>query len=96
MIMRMNDKILSMLFKAQIAAEDNKQVKKANEPQKTDMSRMKLTSSDNVPNEAIANSNTGMMPPGMMSPNMGGMPSDGQNISRAERRKMERDAQKKR
>lgn len=96
MIMRMNDKILSMLFKAQIAAEDNKQVKKANEPQKTDMSRMKLTSSDNVPNEAIANSNAGMMPPGMMSPNMGGMPSDGQNISRAERRKMERDAQKKR
>ncbi len=96
MIMRMNDKILSMLFKAQIAAEDNKQVKKANDPQKTDMSRMKLTSSDNVSNESNTNPNAGMMPPGMMPPNMGGMPSDGQLMSRAERRKMERDSQKKR
>ncbi|MFM6983223.1 MAG: preprotein translocase subunit SecA [Chitinophagaceae bacterium] len=96
MIMRMNDKILSMLFKAQIAAEDNKQVKKASDPQKTDMSRMKLTSSDNVSNESGSNPNAGMMPPGMMPPNMGGMPSDGQVMSRAERRKMERDSQKKR
>ncbi len=96
MIMRMNDKILSMLFKAQIAAEDNKQVKKANEPQKTDMSRMKLTSSDNVSNDPVAVNNQGMMPPNMMPPGMGGMPSDGQAMSRAERRKMERDAQKKR
>ena len=95
MIMRMNDKILSMLFKAQIAAEDNKQVKKANEPQKTDMSRMKLTSSDNTSNT----SNTELpnfSQPNMGNPMMGNMSSDNQNISRAERRKMERDAQKKR
>ncbi len=96
MIMRMNDKILSMLFKAQIAAEDNKQVKKANEPQKTDMSRMKLTSSDNVSNEAVPQGMPNLGQPNFANPAMGGMPSDGQTISRAERRKMERDAQKKR
>ncbi len=96
MIMRMNDKILSMLFKAQIAAEDNKQVKKANEPQKTDMSRMKLTSSDNVSNEAVPQGMPNLGQPNFANPAMGSMPSDGQTISRAERRKMERDAQKKR
>ncbi len=90
MILRMNDRILAMLFKAQIAAEDNSQVKKTNEPQKTDMSRMKLTSSDT---SAPINSNA----PAMNNPMMGGMPQDsGAPMSRAERRKMERDSQKKR
>lgn len=90
MILRMNDRILSMLFKAQIAAEDNTQVKKTNEPQKTDMSRMKLTSSDT---SAPINPSA----PAMNNPMMGGMPQDsGAQMSRAERRKMERDSQKKR
>lgn len=88
MIMRMNDRILSMLFKAQIAAEDNRKVQKAVEPQKTDMSKMKLSSSDN--SAPTANQMNQMNQ--MMTNN--GMESD-VKMSRAERRKMERDTQKK-
>lgn len=83
MIGRMNDKILSMLFKARIASEDNTKVQKANEPHKTDLSKMKLTSSENArPNPVEGLSSNGEMPERVMS--------------RADRRKMERDAQKKR
>jgi preprotein translocase subunit SecA len=84
MIGRMNDKILSMLFKAQIAAEDNKGVQKAKEPAKTDLSKMKLSSSDN----SMPNPLEGMMG-NADAEDRGGM-------SRAERRKIERDSQKKR
>ena len=84
MIGRMNDKILSMLFKAQIAAEDNKGVQKAKEPAKTDLSKMKLSSSDN----SMPNPLEGMMG------NADG--EDRGGMSRAERRKIERDSQKKR
>jgi preprotein translocase subunit SecA len=84
MIGRMNDKILSMLFKAQIAAEDNKGVQKAKEPAKTDLSKMKLSSSDN----SMPNPLEGMMG-NTDAEDRGGM-------SRAERRKIERDSQKKR
>ena len=84
MIGRMNDKILSMLFKAQIAAEDNKGVQKAKEPAKTDLSKMKLSSSDN----SLPNPLEGLMSNADME-DRGGM-------SRAERRKVERDSQKKR
>ena len=82
MILRMNDKILSMLFKAQIATEDNRKVQKAQEPQKTDMSKMKLTRTDNVPSQLD----------GMMT----NAPSEERHLSRAERRKQERELQKKR
>lgn len=82
MIMRMNDRILSMLFKAQITTQENKAVQKANEPQKTDMSKMRLTSSDNLPDP-------------MREMMTNGQDAD-QKLSRAERRKMERDSQKKR
>jgi preprotein translocase subunit SecA len=84
MIGRMNDKILSMLFKAQIAAEDNRGVQKAKEPAKTDLSKMKLSSSDN----SIPNPLESMMG-NADAEDRGGM-------SRAERRKIERDSQKKR
>ena len=84
MIGRMNDKILSMLFKAQIAAEDNRGVQKAKEPAKTDLSKMKLSSSDN----SLPNPLESMMG-NADAEDRGGM-------SRAERRKIERDSQKKR
>jgi preprotein translocase subunit SecA len=84
MIGRMNDKILSMLFKAQIAAEDNRGVQKAKEPAKTDLSKMKLSSSDN----SMPNPLEGMMS-NAEAEDRGGM-------SRAERRKIERESQKKR
>jgi preprotein translocase subunit SecA len=84
MIGRMNDKILSMLFKAQIAAEDNRGVQKAKEPAKTDLSKMKLSSSDN----SMPNPIEGMMG-NADAEDRGGM-------SRAERRKIERESQKKR
>jgi preprotein translocase subunit SecA len=84
MIGRMNDKILSMLFKAQIAAEDNRGVQKAKEPAKTDLSKMKLSSSDN----SMPNPIEGMMS-NADAEDRGGM-------SRAERRKIERESQKKR
>jgi preprotein translocase subunit SecA len=84
MIGRMNDKILSMLFKAQIAAEDNRGVQKAKEPAKSDLSKMKLSSSDN----SMPNPLEGMMS-NADAEDRGGM-------SRAERRKIERESQKKR
>jgi preprotein translocase subunit SecA len=84
MIQRMNDKILSMLFKAQIAAEDNRKVQRAQEPQKTDMSKMKLTRTDNIPSNMD----------GMMTNSSAG--GDDVKLSRADRRKQERDQHKKR
>lgn len=85
MVGRMNDKILSMLYKAQIATEENKNVQKANAPQKTDMSRMKLSSSENqLPD-----------PSGQMNNLMTNSQDADQRLSRAERRKMERESQKK-
>lgn len=83
MIGRMNDRILSTLFKARIASEDSKNVKQTSEPQKTDLSGMRLSSSDTVrpnPMEGLVTS---------------GEPQD-RPMSRAERRKMERENSKKR
>jgi preprotein translocase subunit SecA len=86
MIGRMNDKILSMLFKAQIAAEDNRGVQKAKEPAKTDLSKMRLSSSDtNIPS------------PNPIENMMGNADAEDRGgMSRAERRKIERESQKKR
>ena len=70
---------------AQIAAEDNRKVQKSSEPQKTDMSKMKLTSSDN---SAPVNNNMNQL--------VTNGPEQDMRMSRAERRKMERDSQKKR
>ena len=84
MIGRMNDKILSMLFKARIANEENTRVQKAPEPQKTDLSKMKLTSSENV---RTNNPMEGFVTNGDAQERV---------MSRADRRKMERDSQKKR
>ncbi len=87
MISRMNERILAMLFKAQIAAEDNKPVRQAAQPQKTDMSKMKLTRNDDtngLPPELAGNS--------QFSGNDGG----DRQLSRADRRKMERDQKKQR
>jgi preprotein translocase subunit SecA len=84
MISRMNDKILSTLFKAQISSEENKSVQKAQQPQRTDMSQMKLTRNNNIPDglqEQLSNN--------------GSSESD-QKLSRTERRKQERELQKKR
>lgn len=91
MIMRMNDRILSMLFKAQIAAEDNKKVQQTSNPQKTDMSKMRLTSSDN--SAPVVNQ---MNQQNQMNQLMTNGPEQDMKMSRAERRKMERDSQKKR
>lgn len=91
MIMRMNDRILSMLFKAQIAAEDNKKVQQTSNPQKTDMSKMRLSSSDNS-----APSVNQMNQQNQMNQLMTNGPDQDMKMSRAERRKMERDSQKKR
>lgn len=84
MIMRMNDRILAMLFRAQISSQDNRQVQRTSEPQKTDMSKMKLTSSDNTAPDPRRE---------MMS--NGPAPDSDRSISRAERRKLERDSQKR-
>ena len=83
LISRMNDKILSMLFKSQIAVEGNKQVQKAQAPAKTDMSKMRLSSNADMPSGG------------------GGIMSNVEDesmakLSRADRRKQERDQQKKR
>lgn len=87
MIGRMNDKILSMLFRARIAAEDNGKVQKAQEPHKTDLSKMKLSSSDNAPQIPAGNPMDGFATGGDAPERV---------MSRADRRKMERDSQKKR
>jgi preprotein translocase subunit SecA len=84
MISRMNDKILSTLFKAQISSEENKSVQKAQQPQRTDMSQMKLTRNNNIPDglqdQLATNSSS----------------ESDQKLSRTERRKQERELQKKR
>ena len=86
MVSRMNEKILAMLFKAKIAVEEDSKVKQAAQPQRTDMSKMKLTRTDEIA------APTGM--PGMPEV-MGGMGDDeGAKMSRADRRKMERDTKK--
>jgi hypothetical protein len=79
----MNDRILAMLFKAKIAADDQQTVKKANEPVRTDMSKMKLSSSEN----SIANRNENLVT------NSAG---PDRLVNRAERRRMEKESQKKR
>ena len=84
MISRMNDKILSTLFKAQISSEENKSVQKAQQPQRTDMSQMKLTRNNNIP-EGLQE---------QLSSNSSSEAD--QKLSRTERRKQERDLQKKR
>ena len=84
MISRMNDKILSTLFKAQISSEENKSVQKAQQPQRTDMSQMKLTRNNNIP-EGLQE---------QLSTNSSSEAD--QKLSRTERRKQERDLQKKR
>ena len=89
MLARMNERILALLFKAQIATENNKQVKQAAQPQKTDMSKMKLTRNDDM---------SGAMPQitgnsDFMGGNSGG---DDRVLSRADRRKQERDMKKQR
>ncbi len=84
MISRMNDKILSTLFKAQISSEENKSVQKAQQPQRTDMSQMKLTRNNNIPDGLQEQLSTN-----------GSSESD-QKLSRTERRKQERELQKKR
>jgi hypothetical protein len=80
----MNDKILSTLFKAQISSEENKSVQKAQQPQRTDMSQMKLTRNNNIP-EGLQE---------QLSSNSSSEAD--QKLSRTERRKQERDLQKKR
>lgn len=84
MIMRMNDKILSRLFKLRLKHAVQQQTSKAFEPPKQDMSKLKTTRNEGLPD--------GMpeLPPGMM----GG--EDGPKLSRADRRKMERDQKKQR
>jgi preprotein translocase subunit SecA len=84
MISRMNDKILSTLFKAQISSEENKSVQKAQQPQRTDMSQMKLTRNNNIPDGLQEQLSTNSS-----------SESD-QKLSRTERRKQERELQKKR
>ena len=84
MISRMNDKILSTLFKAQISSEENKSVQKAQQPQRTDMSQMKLTRNNNIP-EGLQE---------QLSSNSSSEAD--QKLSRTERRKQERELQKKR
>jgi len=86
MILSMNDRILSMLYKAHIATEENSQVRKTVDPGKTDMSKMKLSSSDNTPNAPHAQQPQRLVTNG---------PAPDQKISRAVRRKQERDAMKK-
>lgn len=84
MISRMNEKILAMLFKAKIAVEDDSKVRQAAQPQRTDMSKMKLTRNDN-------NLQGGGVPP-----ELAGAVNEGPGIgmSRADRRKQERDQKK--
>ncbi len=82
MVSRMNEKILAMLFKAKIAVEDDGKVKQAAQPQRTDMSKMKLTRNDD--NGA----------PAGMPEMMGAGGDEGAKMSRADRRKMERDTKK--
>lgn len=87
MISRMNERILALLFKAQIAAEDNQPVRQAAQPQKTDMSKMKLTRNDDM----------GGLPPELAgNPQFGGNDGGDRQLSRAYRRKMERDQKKQR
>ncbi len=83
LISRMNDKILSSLFKSQIAVEGNQQVQRAQQPPKTDMSKLKLTSNENIGSRL-----DGMMTNSESESNM--------KLSRADRRKQERDQQRKR
>jgi len=83
LISRMNDKILSMLFKSQIAVEGNKQVQKAQAPVKTDMSKMRLSSNADMPR------NNGGIMSNVDDENMS-------KLSRGDRRKQEREQQKKR
>jgi preprotein translocase subunit SecA len=83
MIMRMNDRILAMLFKAKIAADDQQTVKKANEPVRTDMSKMKLSSSEN----SIASRNENLVTNSAGPERL---------VNRAERRRMDKESQKKR
>jgi preprotein translocase subunit SecA len=88
MVARMNERILALLFKAQIATEDNKQVKQAAQPQKTDMSKMKLTRNDDM--------GSGMPQIPGNSDFMGNGGGDERVLSRADRRKQERDMKKQR
>lgn len=85
MISRMNDKILSTLFKTKIATQDNKAVQETKQPQRTDMSKMQLTRTDDNANNS-ANSHENSYPTGS---------DDGQKLSRADRRKQERLSKKK-
>jgi preprotein translocase subunit SecA len=82
MIGRMNDKILSMLFKAQIENQGQQQVQSAKEPVKSDLSKMKLSSSNDAPKPNLDRM--------MSSSEPNDMP-----VSRADRRKMERDQKRK-
>ncbi|MDI1234681.1 MAG: preprotein translocase subunit SecA [bacterium] len=83
MVSRMNEKILAMLFKAKIAVEEDTKVRQAAQLQRTDMSKMKLTRNDEL------------SAPSGMPEMLGGMgEDDGMKMSRADRRKMERDTKK--
>jgi len=48
MLERVNKEILSFLFKGYVAIQDSSNVKEARPPQRTDMSRLRTSSSDNV------------------------------------------------
>ena len=85
MISRMNDSILSTLFKTKIATQDSKAVQETKQPQRTDMSKMQLTRTDE--NTSTSSSNN-------ENPYMNGA-DDGQKLSRADRRKQERLSKKK-
>jgi preprotein translocase subunit SecA len=82
LVSRMNDKILSALFKSRISSEDNKKVQQAQQPQKTDMSKMKLTRTNQIASNLEGVSTNGM--------------GEEPKLSRADRRKQEREISKKR